>query len=47
MDKKKKEKKPDTMDASQKKDEDYPFELEEEDYVIMVWTIIDYDVDWS
>lgn len=36
MDKKKKNKKPETIDASAKKDEDYPFDLEEEDYVIMV-----------
>lgn len=36
MDKKSKEKKPSKMDASQLKDDDYPFDLEEEDYVVMV-----------
>ena len=37
MEKKKNEKKENKMDASQLKGEDYPFELEEEDYVEMVW----------
>lgn len=37
MDKKEKEKKPSKLDASQMKDDDYPFDLEEEDYVVMVY----------
>lgn len=36
MDKKEKEKKPSKLNASQMKDDDYPFDLEEEDYVVMV-----------
>ena len=40
MDKKNKEKPQSKIDASQMKDEDYPFDLEEEDYVVMVFLIL-------
>ena len=47
MEKKKNEKSENKMDASQLKGDDYPFELEEEDYVEMVWLyfkIFDYSI---